>query len=104
MRMPMPEEKVDAIKRMLSEGFTQRDVALNFQLSPSTVNAIAHNTRWNKRARKVGLPQVCTVERPDIKRTPVRCRCGALVYPPCLACQLRKNGHHQSHLSRSNSS
>jgi hypothetical protein len=75
---------VQEVKRLLFvEGLSQRTVAIQAGVSRGTVHAIARG----KRPDRVRL---FAEEPPLWNGPPKRCpHCGAMVYMPCLACQIR---------------
>jgi len=78
---------VDEIRRLLGEGrLSQRKIAREVGVSRGTVHAIARGKRPDRPARP--LRRVGEVIEPTgpVRRCP---ECGAKVFTPCLACQVR---------------
>ena len=73
---------VDAIRRLLADGLSQRQIARQCHVSRGTVQAIAAGKRRDR------MPE----DDPGLFSGPIgRCpTCGARVYLPCLACRVRQ--------------
>lgn len=77
---------VQEVKRLLFvEGLSQRTVATQVGVSRGTVHAIARGKRPD-RVRPLAETGMLPWDDAPPKRCP---HCGALVYMPCLACQIR---------------
>ncbi len=96
---------VEEIRRLLGEGrLSQRRIAREVGVSRGTVNAIAQGKRPDRPARPLRRVGEVVVPAGPVRRCP---ECGAMVYTPCLACQVRALGRgprpngRQSRLARS---
>jgi len=83
----IPNEVIHEVKELLSEGLTQREVALEAGVSLGTVSRVATGQRSK---RKPARPK--PVEETEERCGPIeRCRgCGYRVEMPCLICQARE--------------
>ena len=83
----IPSEIIQHVKELLGEGLTQREVALEAEVSLGTVSRVATGQR-SKRRPAPPKP----VEETEERCGPIeRCRgCGYRVEMPCLICQARE--------------
>jgi hypothetical protein len=76
--------RIEDVKRLLSQGLTQREISSRTGISRGTIGAVANGQRPDY--EELG-------DRDDgQKGSPQRCaKCGVLVFAPCLACRDRQS-------------
>lgn len=96
---PTPPAVVAQIRQLRDEGLTLTEISRATGVSRNAVRELS-NPILPKRVRQSKAPKppkpprppkAPTVQLPDRRRKPRWCDvCKATIYPPCLACQLRK--------------
>ncbi len=86
--MVLSPATVDAIKRHLAEGASQRWTAGEVEVSRGTVNAIAQGKRPDHQNKIVAPDGPIVAPSGPLDRCPT---CGGMVRMPCLACSLRES-------------
>ena len=90
------EERIVQIKRLLSDGYSQREVGRETGVSRSTVNRVATGQRPDCAPPRYGEAEEEEEEDEEEEEFSERCGpvgrcqgCGHLVEMPCLVCQAR---------------
>lgn len=81
----IPHETIEKVKKLIARGYSKPRIAEILNISRSTFTAIKTNKRPNYKQIKP------VVELSIITKVIGRCpECGAKVYMPCVACNLKK--------------
>jgi hypothetical protein len=90
---PTPPEVVAMIRGMRAEGMIYSEIAKATHMPRSTVRSIllvVARKSPSIRPRKPHGVRMAALEPPDRRRKAIWCDlCESMVYPPCLACQVR---------------
>jgi hypothetical protein len=83
---------VSTVLDLHGQGLSQRAIARHLTIARGTVLAIIHKRHpANRPTRTACTPDSSYSPAPG--QAPTRCKsCGARIYPPCLACHVRKTG------------
>ena len=93
--IPTPPDVVAMVNQLRDEGLLYREIAEQTGLPATTVRNVSTKgspprRSPQKRPKRNRPPRLVPIVSFDRRRKPVWCNtCKAMVYPPCLACQVR---------------